>query len=92
MNMEVPATTYSTKNHQSSISDCSHGKALVALTIVSTLTPNSFAQTTAAALNAELANVVVSTDSATDIVISHLRQSGKFCGLPLSSGPYQFTT
>ena len=65
---------------------------LLQRTMVSTSTPNSCAVTATAALNAELANVVVSTYSATLIVTTHFRQSGRFCGLPLSAGPYQSTT
>lgn len=62
-----------------------------AATIISTLTPNSLAVTPAAALKTLDANVVVRTYSAMDMVMSHLRQRGRFCGLPASPDPYQPT-
>jgi hypothetical protein len=60
-------------------------------TIVSTLTPNSLLVATAAGLNTLLANVVVNTYNAIDMVMSHLRHCGRFCGLPASPEPYQST-
>jgi hypothetical protein len=60
-------------------------------TMVSTGTPNSLLVTIAAGLNTLDANVVVSTYSAIDIVMSHLRHRGKFCGFPASPSPYQST-
>lgn len=56
-------------------------------TALSTDTPYSCEIAFAATLNTADENVVVKTSNAKLIVMSHFRQRGKFCGLPLSLGP-----
>lgn len=60
-------------------------------TALSTGTPYSCEITFAATLNTADENVVVKTSNAKVIVMSHFRQMGRFCGLPLSPGPCHST-